>query len=704
MPRKLILLMVLLHSVALTRATDVQVWLTRGDQVSLLEHRPNLTFQAGQGTHATRAHLTPGTTYQTMVGFGAAVTDSSAWLIQNRLNAAQRATLLAQLFSPQSGIGLSYLQVPIGASDFALTAYTYDDRPAGQTDPNLAYFSIAHDQTYIIPTLQQARALNPALQLFAAPWSPPAWMKTSQSLYGGSLVSARHSVYAQYFVRFLQAYAAAGLPIHALAAQNEPLNDSTALPSAGMSTAQQSTFIGHYLGPALAAAGLNTRILCYDHNWDQPDYALTVLGDADARPYTAGTAFHGYGGDVSAQTTVHDAFPDKDIYFTEISGGDWATSFPDNLVWYLHNIVIGAPRNWAKTAIFWNIALDENDGPYLPGGCNGCRGVVTINSTSGNVAFEVEYYALAHASKFVQPGAVRTASESYDGTLETVAYRNPDGTEVVLALNPGDASLWFDVVRNGQYFAYRLPPKSVATFVWPRIVPTGDFDGDGDVDFSDFTALVGTVAASPLTNGGFEDGATGNISAGVPGWGVWGSSGWHHDDAGRVIGTKAIKFWWDDAGVWQDVPVVAGNSYAYRVLALNSTLDPLVGWNGLLKAEFYNSVLGTDSAHRLGEAVVDKFYAATDPRDQWVTLAGAVTAPATADIGRIVLQITDYQSGAHGSLNLDSASVVAAQPGCLTAPDVPGEAGCLAAFDFDGDNDIDLRDIATFQINFTGTP
>ena len=703
MVRACVLALVLLSAAIPSLGTDVQVWLTRGDQVSLLEQRPSLTFVAGEGIHTTRIHITPGTTYQTMEGFGAAMTDSSAWLIQNELDATQRATLMTQLFSPESGAGISYLQTPIGASDFSLTAYTYDDRALGQTDPNLTYFSIAHDQTYIIPTLQQAIALNPSLRLFAAPWSPPAWMKTSHVLYGGSLATQWHAVYAQYFVRFVQAYAAAGLPVHAIAVQNEPLNDTLAIPSAGMTTSQQATFIGDYLGPAFASAGLSTKILCYDHNWDEPNYALAVLGDAEADQYAAGSAFHAYAGDVSAQTTVHNAFPAKDIYFTEISGGDWATSFPDNLVWYLHNIIIGNARNWGKTALFWNIALDENHGPHLTNACADCRGVVTINSTTGAVTYEVEYYAIAHAARFVQPGAVRIASESIDGTLETVAFRNPDGTEVLIALNPGSSSLWFDAVRSGQYFAYRLSPKSVATFVWQHEPVKGDYNGDDDVDAGDFLALTGAFSANLLTNAGFEDGTTGNISAGIPDWGTWGSSGWHHDDAGRVIGTKAIKFWWDDAGAWQDVPVVAGNQYSVSVQAFDSTLDPLVGWNGLLRAEFYNAAAGTDPDDLLEQVDIDRFYSATDPLDEWVTLGGVVVPPATADIGRIILKIADWQSTVSGSLNFDEASISAAQPGCLGSPDAsPGDPACITVFDFDGDSDVDLRDVAAFQIAFTG--
>jgi len=477
-------LVVLLTGLSSAHATDVQVWLTRGDRVSLLEQRPTLTFAPGSGTHSTKVTVDPATKYQVIEGFGAAMTDSSAWLLYYRLTAPQRAALLQQLFSPQTGIGLGYLRVPMGASDFALSAYTYDDRPAGQTDPNLAYFSIAHDEAYIIPALLEARALNPDLKLLASPWSPPACMKTTGTLYGGSLRTQWYAAYAQYFVKFLQAYAAAGLTFHTLTVQNEPLNTTTGMPAATMATYQQSAFIGTHLGPALAAAGLTTQILCYDHNWDEWNYPVVVMNDPTAGPYIAGSAFHGYAGDVANQSLVHDYFPAKDIYFTEISGGDWSTSFADNLVWFLRNILIGGTRNWAKAAILWNLALDENHGPKISGGCTDCRGVVTINSSTGAVTYEVEYYALAHAGKFVYPGARRIASDSYTGVVETVAFRNPDGTEVLLALNPTDTTQWFDGLRNGQYFSYRLTAKSVATFVWDLELP-GDFNHDGVVTFDD---------------------------------------------------------------------------------------------------------------------------------------------------------------------------------------------------------------------------
>jgi O-glycosyl hydrolase len=467
----------------------VDVWLTRGDQASLLDHRPSISFQPGGGTHTVRIHVDPATTYQVMEGFGGAMTDSSAWLMQYRLSEAQRAALLDQIFSSQNGIGLSMLRVPMGASDFALSAYTYDDMPAGQVDPTLQQFSIAHDLAYIVPMLQQSQAINPAIRFQAVPWSPPAWMKNPPALYGGSLVSAYYAAYAQYFVKFVQAYEAQGLPIHAIAPQNEPLNTTTAFPACTMSTYQQAAFVGDHLGPALASAGIATKILIYDHNWDEWTYPVVVMNDPEVHAYAAGASFHGYAGDVVNQSLFHDHFPDKDVYFTEISGGDWATDFGDNLIWGTRNIIIGTVRNWSKSALFWNLALDENDGPHLAGGCGNCRGIVTINSSTGDVTREVEYYILGHAAKFVPPGARRMSSETVADVLETVAFRCPDGSEVLIALNPGTSSTYIDVVRGSEYFTYRLTGRSVATFIWKKYTP-GDLNCDGHIDGADIAPFV----------------------------------------------------------------------------------------------------------------------------------------------------------------------------------------------------------------------
>ncbi len=471
-------------TLAVAVASDVDVWLTRGDEVSLLEQRPTLTFTTGSGTHATKINVDDTTTYQMIDGFGAAVTDSSAWLIWNELNATQRATLLDELFSSVDGIGISFVRIPMGASDFALSAYTYDDMPPGQTDPNLENFSIAHDLAYIIPTLLEARNRNPELKVMGSPWSPPAWMKTTESLWGGALETQYYDEYTEYFVRFVQDYEAAGIPIHSVTPQNEPLNDTTAMPASTMQTYQQSAFVGDHLGPAFVATGIDAKIIIFDHNWADWSYPVTVMNDPEAGQYAVGAAFHGYDGDVSQQSQFHNIHPTAEVHFTEITGGEWATNFADNLVWGVGNIIIGTTRNWSRSAIYWNVALDQNHGPRI-GGCPDCRGVVTINTGNGAVTHEVEYYIIGHASKFVQPSAVRIASDSHEGTLETTAFRNPDGSIALIALNPSGSSRWFDVLMDGEYFAYRLTGRSVATFAWGGTLPAGDFDSNGVVDFDD---------------------------------------------------------------------------------------------------------------------------------------------------------------------------------------------------------------------------
>jgi glucosylceramidase len=404
-------------------------------------------------------------TFQEIDGFGAALTDSSAWLLGTRLDPATRATIMARLFDPLAGIGLSYVRLPMGASDFALSNYTYDDLPAGQTDPSLTSFSIDHDRAYILPVLKQALALSPRLKVMGSPWSAPAWMKTSNSLFGGSLEPAAYPAYAAYFARFVQAYTAEGVPIDAVTVQNEPHVESASYPSMRLEPAEAATFVRDDLGPAFARAGIGTKLVVWDHNWDEPAYPISVLDDAGARPYLAGSAFQCYAGDVTAQSTVQVAYPGKDIYSTECSGGGWSTDFGTNLRWDMRNLVIGATRNWARTVLFWNLALDSQSGPQN-GGCANCRGVITLKSASA-VTYHVEYYALGHASKFVAPGAHRIASTGGVGTgLQHVAFRNMDGSKALLVLNDGAGKQAFAVAWGGRAFSTTLPAGAVATFTW----------------------------------------------------------------------------------------------------------------------------------------------------------------------------------------------------------------------------------------------
>ncbi|MEM7576928.1 MAG: glycoside hydrolase family 30 beta sandwich domain-containing protein [Planctomycetota bacterium] len=493
-------------------ATSAQVWLTTGNGQILLEPRTDVVFTAGAGNQALKINVDAETSYQTMDGFGAAITESSAWLLQTGMNATQRDALMANLFSRDMGIGLSYVRLAMGSSDFALSQFTYADLPNGQTDPTLSTFSVARDDAYVVPTLQQAKTLNPELKIMATPWSAPAWMKTNGSLNGGSLKPEYYDAYAQYFVKFAEAYAQRGVPITSFTPQNEPLNTSPSYATMSMTTFEQSTFIGDHLGPALQAAGIDADILAFDHNWEDWNYPVIVANDPEANPFVAGAAFHGYAGSVDQQSNFKNFFPDKEVHYTEITGFDPFNDFADNLVYAVGTSIIGTTRNWAQSSLYWNLALDPNGDPHL-GGCDACRGMVTVDPNTGDVTPEVEYYAYGHASKFVDPGAVRIASDTIDGVIETVAFQNPDGSEVLIALNPSSGSRWFNVVRDGESFQYRLTSESVATFVWEAAATLllGDYDGNGQVEQGDLNLVLNNWGS---TRGDWEN-AEGLVSAGV---------------------------------------------------------------------------------------------------------------------------------------------------------------------------------------------
>ena len=447
---------------------SAQVWVTTADQAKLVSQDADIAFYTDSATSLPVLAVDTTTTYQKMIGFGAAFTDAAVYLINEKLSADQRETLLQNLFGRTgTGLGLSFARVTMGASDFSQQDYTYDDATGGQPDPTLAQFSIAPDQTDKLPVIKRALAINPSLTLLATPWSPPAWMKTGNSLIGGTLRTDMYGAFSNYFVKFVQAYAAAGVPITAITVQNEPGYSPPDYPGMLLDPATRATVIGQNVGPALAAAGLQTQIWDYDHNWDNSASPLTVLADPTANRYVQGVAWHCYAGDPSAQTAVHNSYPTKDTYFTECTGGDYAPNFASNLQYMFGTIIIGTTRNWARAVSLWNLALDETDGPHL-GGCTNCRGVITINSTSGAVTRNVEYFSLAHASRFVRPGAVRVASSSGVSGLSSVAFRNADdGTKALIVLSSSGSAQQF-VVRpgGGRAFNYTLPAGAVATFVW----------------------------------------------------------------------------------------------------------------------------------------------------------------------------------------------------------------------------------------------
>jgi len=447
--------------------THVDVWLTTPDRTKLLSPEAPVTFQMGTPAESIDyvIDINEAIRYQQMEGFGAAMTDSSAWNLMRVLSSTRRDQVMRDLFTREGqGIGISYVRIPIGASDFSLHDRTYNDLPPGETDPDLSEFSINYDEAYIIPALQWAQSLNPQLRFMGSPWSAPGWMKSSGRLHGGSLLPEHYQAFADYLVRWIQAYAEHGITIDALTPQNEPLHGSDSYPTMTISPEGQQTLTRDHLGPALRAANLPTRLLIFDHNWDLWRYPMIVLEDPQAAAFVDGIAFHCYGGNVSAQGRVHAAFPDKSIWFTECSGGGWATDFGDNLSWNIRNLMIGNFRNWGNSTLLWNLALDQADGPQN-GGCGNCRGVVTVDQATGAVTYNEEYYVIGHVSRFVDPGAYRIESSEYRmGIAENVAFVNPDGSLVLLVHSTIEST--FAVQWRGQQFEYTLPAGAVVTFRW----------------------------------------------------------------------------------------------------------------------------------------------------------------------------------------------------------------------------------------------
>ncbi|MCD0488219.1 glucosylceramidase [Pedobacter sp. MC2016-14] len=438
---------------------SVAFWLTTGDKTSLLAKQEDLPLYTGSN-NAPTIEIDETQTYQSIDGFGFTLTGGSATLI-NALPAAEKQALIKELFSAEgNGIGSSYLRISIGASDLSTDSFTYNDLPAGETDINQDKFSIAEEQKDLIPVLKMIVAVNPSIKILGSPWSAPTWMKTNNSFKGGSLKPEFYASYAKYFIKYLAAMKAQGINIDAITIQNEPLHPGN-VPSMYMEAADQAVFIKKALGPAFKSAGIKTKIILYDHNADKPEYPISILNDADARQYVDGSAFHLYGGDISALTKVHDAHPDKNLYFTEQWVGG-PGNFPEDLKWHVSTLIIGATRNWSRNVLEWNLAADPAYNPHTDGGCTSCLGAITISpAISRNVA----YYVIGHAAKFVTPGSVRIAS-NITSRLENVAFKTPQGKIILIVTNNNATAQNFNIKSKGKTVQTNLPEGAVGTYVF----------------------------------------------------------------------------------------------------------------------------------------------------------------------------------------------------------------------------------------------
>jgi glucosylceramidase len=400
-------------------------------------------------------------TFQSIDGFGFALTGGSAQHIM-QMSADARATLLKDLFTTDGDhIGASYLRVSIGASDLNDHVFSYDDLPAGQTDTLLTHFDLGPDKKDVIPVLKQILDIAPAIKILGSPWSAPAWMKDNNDTRGGRLLPQYYSAYARYLVQYILAMQQEGIGVGAITIQNEPLNPHNN-PSMVMQAEEEGDFIKRYLGPDLQQLRLDTKIIVYDHNADRPDYPLTILKDPAANAYVDGSAFHLYGGKIDTLSQVHDAYPDKNLYFTEqwVGGpGNFRKDIPE----HIRKLIVGATRNWCKTVIEWNLAADSL---YLPhtdrGGCDRCLGAVTIGGD--RVKYNPAYYIIAHAAKFVRPGSVRIASNSNE-SLPNVAFKTPGGKVVLIVLNNTPAQKSFTIDYKNRRIHPTLNAGAVATYV-----------------------------------------------------------------------------------------------------------------------------------------------------------------------------------------------------------------------------------------------
>lgn len=399
--------------------------------------------------------------YQTIEGFGFALTGGSAALI-NQLPASKKQALLKEIFGRQKNeLGVSYIRISIGASDLDAHVFSYDDLPKGATDSLLLKFSLSEDTTHLIPILKKALAINPSLKIMASPWSPPVWMKSNGVSMGGHLLKQYYATYANYFVKYIQAMEQKGITISSITLQNEPEHGGNN-PSLLMDAQEQTQFLANYIGPQFKAANIKTEVILYDHNADHPNYPIAVLNDSVAKSYASGTAFHLYLGHESALSQVHDAHPDKKIYFTE----QWTGAkgeFGGDLMWHLEHVVVGTINNWSSAVIEWNLAADASFNPHTIGGCSECKGAFTIQGDK--IARNVSYYIIGQASKYIPVGAKRVAVQCHEESIKSTGFMLPNGKKANLVVNTGEKQK-VKIQTVAEEIVFEMPAQSTSTIVW----------------------------------------------------------------------------------------------------------------------------------------------------------------------------------------------------------------------------------------------
>ena len=452
-------------------ADSVRWWVSSADLKQRLAEQLALEWRSEPATSGLRIEINPAITHQKMLGLGSSLepaTCSNLW----RMSEADRERTIERLVSPTAGIGMNLMRICIGTPDFTGDAwYSYDDLPRGETDPELKKFSIERDRAHILPVLKLARQKNPDLLFFASPWSPPGWMKSTGTMIGGQLLPQWYPAYAEYFVKFIRAYEADGIPIYAVTIQNEPGVDRAKeknlkwhYPSCRWTGEQERDFIRDHLGPAFRRHGLKTLIWCYDHNYnvksrgDDPGiaYPRAILNDPVAASFVGGVAFHGYMGGPDGMSIFHQEFQGTPIHFTE--GSVFGIKGGVELIEKL--------RNWASSYNAWVTILDDdgkpNNGPF-----EASRTIITLNPKTRKAKEHFDFFLYGQFMKFIQRGAVRVDSQASRNEIANIAFRNPDGMIVLVVVNTQSREQSVGLVYAGSTAAAQVPGKSVATFVWP---------------------------------------------------------------------------------------------------------------------------------------------------------------------------------------------------------------------------------------------
>lgn len=434
-------------------------YITKGDKTQLLQKQ--IVNASNTQPSSMTIEVDAQKTLQTMEGFGFALTGGSAALI-DALPAEKKKALLNELFGAgPENLGISYIRISMGASDLDAEVFSYCDLPKGETDAELKHFNLSQDTQHLIPIIQKALKLNPRLKIMASPWSPPVWMKTNGNSMGGHLLKQYYDSYALYFVKYIKAMKAKGILIQSLTMQNEPEHGGNN-PSLLMDAEEQKVFLRDHLGPLLAKEQIKTEVVLFDHNADHPNYPISILDDPKAKSYATGTAFHLYLGNESALSKVHEAHPDKKLYFTEQWTGAKG-SFDGDLFWHTEHIVMGTINNWSNAVIEWNLAANAKFEPHTPGGCTECKGALTIQGEE--ISRNVSYYIIGHISKFVPSGSKRIEGKSSSDLIKTSSFILPNGKKATIVLNAGPLNN-ITLKNKQQTYSITLPAGSVSTIVW----------------------------------------------------------------------------------------------------------------------------------------------------------------------------------------------------------------------------------------------